>query len=80
MAETSLTLSNTRNILNVELEAGWQQVDTLEGELIFTWDRYINAFFSVFAGADLHFVNKDLSLVGQWHSDYGLGGGLQLRF
>lgn len=151
MAEASLTASNTRNILNAELEAGWQQVDNLEGELIFTWDRYINAFFSVFAGADLHWVkkdiqeeravfgfryllpllvesrtwvdsdgearlaleksfdltphlalfgavqydtgemweglaglryrvNKDLSLVGQWHSDYGLGGGLQIRF
>jgi hypothetical protein len=25
-------------------------------------------------------VHKYFSLVGQWHSEYGFGGGLQIRF
>ena len=25
-------------------------------------------------------VSKSFSLVGQWHSEYGFGGGLQIRF
>ncbi len=151
MTEGFLTLSNTRNILTAEWEAGWQNVDDTEWEKLFTWDRYINRFFTVFAGADLlgvsndiedtravfgiqyllplnlesrawidsdggarfnlgksfeltprlalfgeaqydthdmwegraglsYMVHKHFSLVGQWHSDYGLGGGLQIRF
>jgi CopA family copper-resistance protein len=27
-----------------------------------------------------YLVNKSISLVGQWHSDYGFGSGLQIRF
>ncbi len=149
--EGFVTLSNTRNILTAEWEAGWQVVDSTEWEGIVTWDRSINRFFTVFAGADFlgardetedtravvgiryllplnvesrtwidseggarfnlgktleltprlalfgeaqydthdrweglaglsYMVTKDFSLVGQWHSDHGFGGGLQIRF
>ena len=27
-----------------------------------------------------YLLNKNMSIVGQWHSDYGFGGGLQIRF
>jgi hypothetical protein len=47
-----LRLSNTRNIVTGQWEAGWQEVDELDWEGILTWDRYINGFLSVFAGAD----------------------------
>jgi hypothetical protein len=151
MTRGLLTLSNTRNILTAEWEAGWHNVDDTSVEIVFTWDRYINRFFSVFAGADVlsernesgitrgilglryllplnlesrawfdtdggarfnlgrsfeltprfglfgeveydthdrwegvaglsYTINKIFSLVGQWHSDYGFGGGLQIRF
>lgn len=145
-----LTLSNTRNILTAEWEVGWHNVDDTRSEFLFTWDRYINRFLSVFAGADVlgersetdtrgilglryllplnlesrawidtdggarfnlgrtfqltprlglfgearydthddwegvaglsYTISKIFSLIGQWHSDYGFGGGLQIRF
>jgi len=53
MTDGFLMLSNTRNILNADWEAGWQEVDETEWEGIFTWSRYLNRFFSIFAGADL---------------------------
>jgi FtsP/CotA-like multicopper oxidase with cupredoxin domain len=151
MTEGLLMFSNTRNILTAEWEVGWQEVDDTEWEGIFTYDRYINRFFTIFAGADLlgekdeldetrgvfgfryllplnlksrawidtdgdarfnlgksfeltprlalygeaqydthdkwegrarlsYHVHKNISVVGQWHSDYGFGGGLQIRF
>ncbi|MCJ7595056.1 MAG: multicopper oxidase domain-containing protein, partial [Desulfobacterales bacterium] len=151
MTEGSLSLSNTRNILSAEWEAGWQNVDETEWETLLTWDRYINRFFSIFAGADLlgkgddseetrgvlgiHYllplnvessvwvdtdggarisldkafevtprltlfgeveydthdqwegrvgvsytVSRDFSIFAHWHSEYGFGGGLQIRF
>jgi CopA family copper-resistance protein len=151
MTEGFLMLSNTRNILTAEWEVGWQEVDDTEWEGIFTYDRYINRFFTIFAGANLlgegdehddtrgvlgfryllplnlesrawidtdggarfnlgksfeltprlallgeaqydthdnwegsaglsYMVHKYFSLVGQWHSEYGFGGGLQIRF
>jgi hypothetical protein len=52
MTEGFLRLSNTRNIVTGRWEAGWQKVDELDWEGILTWDRYINGFLSVFAGAD----------------------------
>lgn len=151
MTQGFLILSNTRNILTAQWEAGWQKVDGPEWETIFTWDRYINRFFTLFAGADLlwskdnldhargifgfryllpfllecrvwvdteggarfnlarnfqltprlalfgdgeydthkqwelragmtYLVSKNAFLIGQWHSDYGWGGGLRIRF
>jgi len=151
MTEGHLTLSNTRNILAAEWEAGWQEVDESEGEVTFTWSRYLNRFFHVFAGANLeavegdteetrgifgfHYllplnlesrlwldtdggarasveksleltprislsgeaqydthdywegsvtlaclVGKNFSVLGRWHSAYGFGAGLQVRF
>jgi FtsP/CotA-like multicopper oxidase with cupredoxin domain len=53
MTEGFLMLSNTRNIVTADWEGGWQNVDETEWEGILTWDRYINRFFSFFAGADL---------------------------
>jgi hypothetical protein len=151
MTEGFLTLSNTRNILSAEWEVGWQHVDDVEWETLFIWDRYINRFFTLFAGADLlgadddledaravfglhyllplniesrvwvdseggarihlgksfeltprlslfgeteydthekwegnaglsYMIHKHFSIIGQWHSHYGFGGGLQVRF
>ncbi len=145
------TVSNTRNILTAAWQVGWQGVDDTDWEGLFTWDRYINRFLRLFAGADLlgtrderddsrgvfglryllplniesaawvdtdggarfvlakslpltprlslfgelqydthddwegrtglaYQVCKKVSLLGQWHSDYGFGGGLQIRF
>ena len=31
------------------------------------------------AGAE-YTLNKQLSLIGQWHSEFGLGAGLSIRF
>jgi hypothetical protein len=53
MTEGFLRFSNTRNILNAEWEVGWQGVDDTEWETIFTWDRYFNRFFTLFAGLDV---------------------------
>jgi hypothetical protein len=151
MTEGSLTLSNTRNILMAAWEVGWHNVDKTEWEGILTWNRYMNRFFNVFAGADLlgeeddidktrgvlglHYlfpinvessvwvdtdggarinldkefeltprltlfgeaqydthdlwegsaglnytVNRNLSLIGLWHSEYEWGGGVRIRF
>jgi len=146
--EGFLKISTTRNIFTAAWEVGWQKVPNAEWELLLTWDRYINRFFSVFVGADLgnairedrgvlgiryllplnvqlsSFVGSDgraravaaknfqltprlalngqaqydtegkweyltglsytfskaFSLRFQWHSDYGVGGGVQMRF
>jgi len=151
MTEGALALSDTRNILRAEWEAGWQGVDKTEWEGILTWSRYVNGFLNVFAGADLegeegtmekargilglryrlpldlectlwadtdaggrialekhleilprlslsghaeydtheywegrvglsYRVDRHLSVVGQWHSVYGLGAGVGIRF
>jgi len=151
MTEGFLSYSNSCNILTAYWEVGWQKVDKTDWEGIFTWDRYINRFFSVFAGVDWfgksydtedargvagvryllplnihsrvwvdtegearfnldkefeltprltlvgeaeydteqkwessvrlsYMVKKDISVVGLWHSEFGWGGGLQLRF
>lgn len=149
MAQGFITFSDTRNILTAEWEVGWQDVDKTEWEGIFTYDRYFNRFFTLFAGVDLdrkeaskktlgvlgfryllplniesrvwvdtgagarinlgkvfqltprfalfgegeydtidlweakagfsYLISKDISIIGQWHSDYGLGAGLRIR-
>jgi CopA family copper-resistance protein len=53
MTEGFLMLSNIRNILTAEWEVGWHEVDETEWESILTYGRYINRFFTVFAGANL---------------------------
>ena len=60
MTEGSLTLSNTRNILTAAWEVGWHDVDKTEWEGVLTWNRYMNRFFNVFAGADLLGEEDDL--------------------
>ena len=146
MTQGSLTLSDSRNIIGAQWEMGWRRVEKTEWETIFTWDRYLNRFFTFFVGADLkgvrdgldkargvlgiryllpfnlesrlwldsdggarlalgkrfaltprlglfgeaeydthdswegrvglfYTVTKNFSLLGQWHSDYGIGGG-----
>ncbi len=151
MTEGFLALSDTRNIAMLEWEAGWGEVDDSEWEGIFTWSRYVNRFFSFFAGVDvtgekdeaddpegvvgLHYllplnlesrlwldtqgdarflvektleltprialygeveydteeewegkiefsylVSKSFSAVAHWHSEFGYGLGVQLRF
>lgn len=53
MTEGFLRLSDTRNIITADWEAGWQGVDDTEWETILTWDRYVNRFFKLFAGLDI---------------------------
>ena len=150
MTEGSIMLSTIRNVVTARWEAGWQKVE-FEWEGILTWDRYINSFFTLFAGADLlgkgdrpenvrgvlgmryllplnlktsawvdsaggaritvdkvfqltpritlfggaqydthdlwegkagisFTVSKSISLLGQWHSEYGWGAGLRILF
>jgi FtsP/CotA-like multicopper oxidase with cupredoxin domain len=151
MTEGFLMLSDTRNMFTAEWEVGWQDVEETEWETIWTYDRHINRFFTLFAGVnvlgeddeteetrgvfglryllpfnlesrawvdtdgggriklekDFHLtprlsligeaeydshtkwegksslqytINKNVSLVAQWHSDFGWGGGIQVRF
>ena len=151
VTEGAVMISDTRNIFRVGWEAGWQRVEETEWETIFTWSRYINSFFSVFAGADFegtegtmekvrgifglsyrlpldvecrawmdtdaggrvaldknlellprlrlighveydtrhywegriglsYMIDKNVSFIVQWHSDYDWGGGLSIRF
>lgn len=151
MTEGAFTLSNTRNILTAEWEAGWQDVDEIEWEAIVSYNRYFNRFFSLLAGLTMegeedeidetrgifglryllplnleakawldtdggarvtlektleltprlalagevrydtheywetgisltYLVRKNFSLIGKFHTEYGFGGGLQVRF
>jgi CopA family copper-resistance protein len=49
--EGFLRLADTLNALTAEWEAGWQRVDRTEWEGALTWDRFVNGYFSLFAGA-----------------------------
>ena len=151
MTEGALTLSDTRNIFEAQWEVGWQRVDGTDWEGLFSYDRYLNRFSSLFAGVDVtgegdeteetrgvlgvHYLlplnvesmlwvdseggarvnlekeftltprlaligeiqydthdswegktglsytlTKSVSLLGQWHSEFGWGGGIQVRF
>jgi CopA family copper-resistance protein len=53
MTEGFLMLSDIRNIFTAEWEAGWYQVDETEWEGVITYGRYVNRFFTIFAGANL---------------------------
>lgn len=52
MTEGHLTLSSNRTTLAAAWEVGWQQEDEDEREALFTAERFVNGFWSVFAGAD----------------------------
>lgn len=52
MTEGALVASNTRNIIMLEWEAGWEEVPQMEREGTLTWDYYINRFGSIFAGGN----------------------------
>ncbi len=56
----SVMAENSRNILMAEWEIGWQDVDGTEGEVILTWDRYINRFFTYFAGLDVEGTDDEI--------------------
>lgn len=143
MTEGALVAANTRNILGLQWDGGWEED---EYDVDVTYDRYVNRFLSAFAGfnvtkeetdaivgvryllplnyesevrldteGDLRFtlakemmltsrlsafaeaeydgetrwewaaggewtLNKQLSLIGQYHSEYGGGGGITIRF
>jgi CopA family copper-resistance protein len=150
MSRGALLAADIRNTFAFKWETGWQNTDEIKWEAIFTWNRFINRFFTVFAGANLdgardnvetvrgvlgfryllplniasrvwvdtdlgsrfslekHFeltprfmllgevqydtrelweghaglsytISKFISLMGQWHSEYGWGGGIQIR-
>ncbi|AMV70606.1 Copper resistance protein A precursor [Desulfuromonas sp. DDH964] len=65
MSEGFVTTANTRNNLSAEWEIGWGQVDETEWEALLTWDRYINRFFTVFAGADIgNAIEEDRAVAG----------------
>jgi CopA family copper-resistance protein len=55
-----LVLSNTRNILSAEWEVGWQDVENTEWENLVSWERYINSYLNLLAGADMHGMGDDL--------------------
>ena len=52
MTQGSFELSNTRNIFNLEWEAGWAQVPGTEWETTFLYERYFNRFFRLIAGVN----------------------------
>jgi hypothetical protein len=53
MSEGTLILADRHQILAASWEAGWQHVEETEWEALFTWERPLNTFFSLFAGLDL---------------------------
>lgn len=53
MTEGEITLTDRHQILAASWEAGWEQVEETEWEALVTWERTVNAYFSLFAGLDL---------------------------
>ena len=53
MAEASVTVSDTRNIISLMGEVGWEEVARNEWEALLTWHRYVNRFFTYFIGVDV---------------------------
>lgn len=148
MTEGFVAMENNRNGLSAAWEVGWGEVEKTEYEVDLAYDRYLDSFTSVFAGANLtdgesgdrgvlgvryllpflirsqawvdsdgelrvgvsqsialtsrlsiyggteydtltnwqnvagleYVLGKQFSLIGQWHSEYGWGGGLGFRF
>lgn len=151
MTQGYVNFSDTRNIFKAKWEVGWQEVEEIGWENVITYERFLNRFLTLFAGADLegegndfhkkagifgfHYVlplnlefsswvdtdgegrfmlereialtprlelfgeveydtlekwegktglayniNLNFSIIGQWHSKYGWGGGARIRF
>jgi len=59
MTEGSIKFANTRNTIELDWEAGWHEVDDTHWEGTLTLDRYVNRFFSVFAGGFMEGENSD---------------------
>jgi hypothetical protein len=57
--EGSLMLSSTRTTLAAAWDVGWQDVGATEWEVLISGSRYLNGFWSVFAGADLEGSGRD---------------------
>ncbi len=53
----SLKFANSLNTIELEWEVGWQEVDDAQWEGTLTFDRYINRFFSLFAGGFMEGVD-----------------------
>ena len=53
MTEGSLVTANIRNMISFSWEVGWHEVEETEWEGLLKYSRYINRFFSLFAGVDL---------------------------
>jgi CopA family copper-resistance protein len=53
MTEGFLTMANIRNMISFSWEVGWHEVEETEWEGLIKYSRYINRFFSLFAGVDL---------------------------
>jgi hypothetical protein len=51
MTEGFVTAQDNRDGLTVAWQVGWQHVEQTDYEAQVTYDRYVNSFFSVFAGA-----------------------------
>jgi len=65
MSDGFVTTADARNNLTAEWEAGWQHVPGSEWEGMVTWDRYINRFFTVFAGGDFgDAIEKNRGIAG----------------
>lgn len=151
MTEGMAVLTNTRNIVTLGWEIGWQEIPVTEWESELMWNRYFNRFLSLFVGGNFigaddvledsravaglqyllpltigsrswiasdgsarfvfekelmllprlgifgeaeydtdsrwegsvsadYMINQPLSLSARWHSDFGWGGGIALRF
>ncbi len=59
MSIGSIVFADTRNIISANWETGWQKVNNFQWETVITWDRYVNRFFTFFAGANLEGVEKE---------------------
>ena len=74
MTQGYVELSNTRNIFNLEWEAGWNNVPDTEVETTFLYERYFNRFFRLFAGVNTQGIIKDGSLDYDGESNRGVFG------
>ncbi|MEK9629697.1 MAG: multicopper oxidase domain-containing protein [Nitrospinota bacterium] len=146
MTDGLAVLSNTRNILSVDWQLGWQRVKKPDFDVELAYDRYFNRFFNLYLGLNTlneyergifgiryllpfniessfridtkgelrielgqnlylterimvfgeteydtelkeewllgskYILSKNISMIGQYHSDFGAGAGLEFRY